>query len=166
MTALRFEIDGEYVHPDDAAWFMTAPCGCICGVTVSVRSGTVLADEETAWRAFEPDLYMRRQDVADGMRLALGLRADMKRKVTVDCPHDPPLGVAATPVPEGHVWVVERWDGRVKHLVLAPTNGCELSALCRRAASRHWTADDSEVRGKAECSPCRKAAWAAAGGAR
>lgn len=115
---ITFEIDGEAVSANEAAWYEIAPCGCASGITVVSLSGVDLAPrltEADAWQAFyEGQAEQMRRDKASGHRMELGRRRDVTTRL-VDCPHDPKWGTVEIAL-DGHAWAGVRGSRRT-HLV-------------------------------------------------
>lgn len=168
MTAIKFEIGGQLVDPVDASWYCHAPCGCCSGVTLTLHMGgdVLLATEEQAWADWTPNTILRKQQRDAGFTLQLSLRADVKERVVMDCPHTPTWGVHRTPKPDGHGWCVDTCTARSrgrKHLVPGDyTEGPKWSndrpaSLCGRTTSswdgrRMWLSDTPE------CAKCQREA--------
>jgi len=104
---ITFQIDGETVSADAAAWYVIAPCGCAEGATVVGLPGVEMKPkltEEDAWAEFyEGRGEQRRRDQAAGFTMRLGHRSAV-RELMRECEHDPKWGVPPTPKAEGHEW--------------------------------------------------------------
>lgn len=166
MTAIKFEIDGQMVAPEDASWYLTAPCGCCCGVSLTVRTeDEVVATEEQMWRVWEPNAEKRKRQRAAGFTTVLGLRADVKERVVLHCPHTPTWGVERTPVPDGYCWAAPTESPRRKHLVADEFDRDWLfgpaEVLCGNT-TRGWTSNRSLLMDLAECVRCQRRANALA----
>jgi len=174
VSAIKFEIDGQLVDPNDASWYCYAPCGCCCGVTVLVRNSELLATEDQVWREWEPNATNRKRDRAAGFELRLGLRARVRELLVMDCPHEPKWGVAKTPIPDGHRWAVTSQSPTSRdrrHIVLTANTvdtpkrgepfpewtGIKHESLCGRSEMRWW-GDRLSVSDLPECTRCVKSA--------
>lgn len=168
MSAIKFEINGQLVDPDQASWYCHAPCGCCSGVTLTLHMGgeTLLATEDQAWADYQPNRVLRQQQRAAGFSMRLGLRAEVKERLVMDCPHTPTWGVHRTSVPEGHGWCIDTGQTRSrnrKHLVPGDYTGGPMwgagrpAALCGRATVL-WDGRRGWLSGTPECSKCQRAA--------
>lgn len=173
MSAIKFEINGEMVDPDDASWYEIAPCGCACGV-MSAQSGPDLyVDEESVWKHIFPNKTQRERTKKQGFRQVLGLRKDCVELLGTECPHTPKYGVERTPLIEGHKWAREDGlhIGRRKHQVFGDFDKHDrlfsfdpkVSALCGRESSS-WGGAWHHVDGLPECTRCAKEAKKRAAG--
>jgi hypothetical protein len=167
MSAIKFEIDGQLVDPDDASWYHYAPCGCCCGVTCTVDHDGLLATEDEAFKDLYPNAALRKQQADLGFTMRLGLRSKVRELINTKCPHTPVWGVERTPVPDGHGWVIDADQTpsrRRKHIVpgdytegLKFSGGKQVTALCDRTTWA-WDGRKGWLYQVAECTRCAKAA--------
>lgn len=164
MSAIKFEIDGQMVAPDDASWYHYAPCGCCCGVTCTVDRDGLLATEDDAFADLYPNALMRKQQRDLGFTMRLGLRSEVRERVQRECPHNPKWGVERTPVPDGHGWcvdLVQMFSRSRKHIVPGDHTGDakfdRVSALCGRTTVT-WDGRRVWLYQVAECTRCAKVA--------
>lgn len=184
---LMVRIGEETVPLLDCAWVQIAPCGCMCGATVTgirdPRYGSdVKATVEDAWRAMYEGMQpeVRRRDEKAGFRFEL-VTWETYRGMDLKCVHDPKWGVEPDPQPDGMVWAVHRgrsWNGPHRssrlHLVAAEKVDREFadrfdadrrplitSALCKQR-SNEWLGQPHHTSGRAKCSNCVNEAKAVA----
>lgn len=169
MSAIKFEIDGQMVDPDDASWYHHAPCGCCSGVTVAIRMDGLIATEEDAWREWHPNAALRKQQQALGFTMRLGLRREVRERLILshECPHIPTYGVHHTPKPEGCLWAVDADQvpsRQRKHLVpgdytegLKFSGGKQVTALCE-CTTWAWDGRKHVLYDVAECARCARKA--------
>lgn len=93
---IMLEINGDVVPAADCTWYQVAPCGCTCGASVVLSSygDDYRITEDAAWKALSGNKREVRKDQAAGFRIELGLTADVKDRLVVNCPHTPKWGVA------------------------------------------------------------------------
>lgn len=164
MSAIKFEIDGQVVDPDDASWYHYAPCGCCCGVTCTINRDGLLATEDDAFADLHPNAALRKQQRDLGFTMCLGFRSEVRERVLTECPHSPQWGVERTPVPDGHGWCVDleqTLSRSRKHIVPGDySDGVKferVSALCGRTTMA-WDGRKGWLYQVAECTRCVAAA--------
>lgn len=90
--------DGRTATLDDCCWMITAPCGCVSGVTTAVHGDTALLTADLALRSMSENVADYREDVRNGARAVLVLFEDYRAQAgelfRIDCPHTPRFGVA------------------------------------------------------------------------
>ena len=178
FATITFTIGGQPVVAPEAAWYQIAPCGCASGVTVAqgVYGSPPKLTEDDAWGSFysHPGAaeHMKR-DRAAGFRMEIGLRDDVKTRLTGECPHVPKWGVTPPPTPGGYTWAGMR-DSRRSHLVVG-TNDRDASyvlgdnawntrssvaplvTLCGKS-SRFWSTHWASNADAPTCRKCERAA--------
>lgn len=167
MAAIVFVIDGAQVAPADADWFARTPCGCVSGcILAEGYDGEILATEDQAWKAYEPNATFRKRRRAAGVILEIGLRSKVTEYIK-KCPHTPAYGMPQRPTPTGWTWAAYGYghDSKARtHLVRtaeAETTSQypeKFRSLCGRAESR-WYTDRLTLHDTPECTRC----WNAGG---
>lgn len=165
-VALSVTVNGEVVPAGDASWYLKAPCGCYCGVTVFESQGEATTTPEAAMAALRETPAVRKQAEEQGFTIELGLRSQVVERMKPPCPHDPVWGVPPRPQVDGYKWASSRGSS-VLHLAPAADVGSKddpvpygyATAYCGRSDSG-WSEKWYLIDGKIECSRCIKRAAA------
>lgn len=169
-ATVYLEVDGAPVDAEKCCWIVTAPCGCLEGVTTAKAGEDLYSTEEQARLHMAGNRVRYQRELEEGLTYRLVTFESFRAMPFSDCNHTPKWGIERAEPPSGFQWgTADRSFGRQTHIKHMVPVGCipvpgekypevDQKALCGKAARGWW----HEVEMWVDCVSCKKCDAAAA----